>query len=138
MYRTLAPHTDVGSRDICRKLDFAMPLVHGQNISADEIEHEISRWDAGLFARVGNAIAWASTWQSTPTHPAFTERVNIADNGIDAKWLGTIELDAAARLSILGSANNVFQYKARERAGATTGFSTSTSRASWIVLHTAP
>jgi hypothetical protein len=90
-----------------------MPLVHGQNISAEEIEHEVSRWDAVLFARLGNAIAWASTWQSTPTLPAFTERVNVADNGIDAQWFGTIELGDVARPSLLRSGNNAFQYKKR-------------------------
>jgi hypothetical protein len=91
-----------------------MALVHGQNISAEEIEREVSRWDAVLFARLGNAIAWASTWQSTPTLPAFTEPVNVADNGIDAQWLGTIELDDTTRPSLLRSGNNVFQYKKRE------------------------
>jgi hypothetical protein len=98
-----------------------MPLVHGQNISAEEIEHEISRWDAVLFARLGNAIAWASTWQSIPTLPAFTERVNVADNGIDAQWFGPMELDAAARPSLLRSGNNVFQYKKREVTDQTRG-----------------
>src|SRR5262249_12214178 len=91
-----------------------MPLVHGQNISAGEIEHEISRWDAVLFARLGNAIAWASAWQRTPALPAFTERVNVADNGIDARWSGSIELDDTARPSLLRSGNNIFQYKKRE------------------------
>jgi hypothetical protein len=91
-----------------------MPLAHGQNISAEEIEREVSRWDAVLFARLGDEIAWASAWQSTPTLPAFTERVNVADNGIDAQWFGTIELDDAARPSLLRSGNNVFQYKKRE------------------------
>jgi hypothetical protein len=96
-------------------------LVHGQNISADDVEHEISRWDAVLFARLGNAIAWVSTWQSTPTLPAFTERVNVADNGIDAQWFGTIELGDAVRSSLLRSGNNVFQYKKREVTEQTRG-----------------
>jgi hypothetical protein len=30
-----------------------MSPVHGQNISAQDIEHELSRWDAVLFARLG-------------------------------------------------------------------------------------
>jgi hypothetical protein len=103
-----------------------MPLVHGQNISAQEIEHEVSRWDAVLFARLGNAIAWASTWEDTPTTPAFTERVNVADNGIDAQWIGTIALDDAGRPSLLRDGTNVFQYKKREvteqsRAAVVTG-----------------
>ena len=93
-----------------------MPLVHGQNISAEEIEREVSRWDAVLFARLGNAIAWATTWRATPTVPAFTERVNVADNGVDAHWTGAIELDDAAQPSLLRSGNNVFQYKKREVA----------------------
>jgi hypothetical protein len=96
-----------------------MALVHGQNISAEEIEREVSRWDAVLFARLGNAIGWASTWQSTPTLAAFTERVNVADNGIDAQWFGIIELDDTARPSLLRSGNNVFQYKKREVAEQT-------------------
>jgi hypothetical protein len=104
-----------------REPDFAMPLIHGQNISAEEIEHEICRWDAVLFARLGNAIAWASTWQSIPTLPAFTERVNVADNGIDAQWFGPMELGAAARPSLLRSGNNVFQYKKREVTEQTRG-----------------
>jgi hypothetical protein len=91
-----------------------VPLVHGQNISAEEIEHEISRWDAVRFARLCNAVAWASTWQRTPALPAFTERINVADNGIDAQWSSTIELDHAARPSLLRSGKNVFQYKKRE------------------------
>ncbi len=91
-----------------------MPLVHGQNISAQDIEHEVSRWDAVQFARLGNAVAWASTWADTPTVPAFTERVNVADNGIDAQWTGTIVLGGAAHASLLRDGTNVLQYKKRE------------------------
>jgi hypothetical protein len=91
-----------------------MTLVHGQNISAQDIEHEVSRWDAVLFARLGNAVAWANTWQYTPTTPAFTERVNVADNGIDAQWIGTITLGSAGHPSLLRDGTNVFQYKKRE------------------------
>jgi hypothetical protein len=91
-----------------------MTLVHGQNISAQDIEHEVSRWDAVLFARLGNAVAWANTWQDTPTTPAFTERVNVADNGIDAQWIGTITLGSAGHPSLLRDGTNVFQYKKRE------------------------
>jgi hypothetical protein len=90
-----------------------MPLVHGQNISAQDIEHEGSRWDAVSFARLCNAVAWASTWD-TPTIPAFTERVNVADNGIDAQWTGKITLGGGARASLLREGTNVFQYKKRE------------------------
>jgi hypothetical protein len=91
-----------------------MTLVHGQSISAQDIEHEVSHWDAVLFARLGNAVAWANTWQDTPTTPAFTERVNVADNGIDAQWIGTITLGSAGHPSLLRDGTNVFQYKKRE------------------------
>jgi hypothetical protein len=90
-----------------------MPLVHGQNISANEIEAEVSRWDPVPFARLCNAIAWAAAWQDTPSVPAFTERVTIADNGIDAQWTGTITL-GAGQPSLLRTGKNVFQYKKRE------------------------
>jgi hypothetical protein len=65
-----------------------MPLIHGQGISAGEIEREISSWDAVRFARLSNAVAWASTWRAAQTLPAFTERVIVADKGIDAEWQG--------------------------------------------------
>ena len=65
-----------------------MPLIHGQGISAGEIEREISSWDAVRFARLSNAVGWASTWRAAQTLPAFTERVIVADNGIDAEWQG--------------------------------------------------
>ena len=91
-----------------------MPLVHGQNISAQDLEHELSRWDAVLFARLGNAVAWANTWQDTPTIPAFTERVNVADNGVDAQWIGTITLGSGAHAALLREGTNAFQYKKRE------------------------
>jgi hypothetical protein len=37
-----------------------MTLVHGKNISAQDIEHEVSRWDAVLFARLGKARGFGS------------------------------------------------------------------------------
>ena len=75
-----------------------MSLVHGQNISAQDIEHELSRWDAVLFARLGNAVAWANTWEHTPTIPAFTERVNVADNGVD----GIDDSSTATGVAVVG------------------------------------
>lgn len=103
----------------------AMPLVHGQNISAQEIEHELSRWDAVLFARLGNATAWATSWQDVQGIPAFTERVNVADNGVDAQWIGSVTLGIGAQPSLLRDGTNIFQYKKREvteqsRAGIVT------------------
>ena len=71
-----------------------MPLIHGQGKSAGEIEREISSWDAVRFARLYNAVAWASTWRAAQTLPAFTERVIVADNG-----MSTIDPLAARRFA---------------------------------------
>ena len=90
-----------------------MPLIHGQNIGAEEIERLMSSWDAVRFARLSNAVAWASTWREAQTLPAFTERVIVADNGIDAEWQGEL---AAGEGSFLRAGVNVFQYKKREVA----------------------
>jgi hypothetical protein len=89
-----------------------MPLVHGQDISAGAVESEVSTWDAVRFARLCNAIAWAMTWSTAQSVPAFTERVNVADNGIDAEWYG--EFGPGLSAALLRSGVNVFQYKKRE------------------------
>ena len=75
-----------------------MPLIHGQDISAGEIEREISSWDAVRFARLFNAVAWASTWRAAQTLPAFTERVIVAANGIEANSL-RLRLDSGRSCS---------------------------------------
>jgi hypothetical protein len=75
-----------------------MPLIHGQDISAGEIEREISSWDAVRFARLSNAVAWASTWRAAQTLPAFTERVIVAANGIEADSL-RLRLDSGRSCS---------------------------------------
>jgi hypothetical protein len=91
-----------------------MPLVHGQEIEAGELEREISSWDAVRFARLCNAIAWASAWQGAQALPAFTERVIVADNGIDAQWQGEFASEGLPPSIFLAAGVNVFQYKKRE------------------------
>ncbi|HKW55400.1 MAG TPA: hypothetical protein VJO12_17045 [Stellaceae bacterium] len=98
-----------------------MPLFHGQDIGAADIEREISVWDAVRFARFCNALAWASTWTAAQSVPAFTERVNVADNGIDAEWQGELAREAAASSLFLQTGLNVFQYKKREVTEETRG-----------------
>ena len=94
-----------------------LPLLHGTEISADEIETEIARWSAERFARLCNAVAWASPclkgWRQTI--PVFTERVHVADNGIDAEWEGVLTAgEAPTSLEpLLQPGLNVFQYKRR-------------------------
>src|SRR6267378_7766914 len=91
-----------------------MPLLHGQDVGAGELEREISGWDAVRFARLCNAIAWASAWQGTQALPAFTERVIVADNGIDGQWQGDLSSTTLQPNSFLAPGVNVFQYKKRE------------------------
>jgi len=91
-----------------------VPLVHGQEIGAGEIEREVSGWDAVRFARLCNAVAWASTWPRAQALPAFTERVIVADNGIDAQWQGDLSPDAIGSSPLLTAGINVYQYKKRE------------------------
>ncbi len=91
-----------------------MSLIHGQDIGAADIEREISAWDAVRFARLCNAIAWASTWAGAQSLPAFTERVIVADNGIDGEWSADLSREAAASSLYLQTGLNVFQYKKRE------------------------
>jgi hypothetical protein len=98
-----------------------MPLIHGQDIGAGEIEREVSSWDAVRFARVSNAVAWASTWDEAQTLPAFTERVIVADNGVDAEWQGELSAGEAGEGSFLRAGVNVFQYKKREVAAQRRG-----------------
>jgi hypothetical protein len=94
-----------------------LPLLHGTEISADEIETEIARWSAERFVRLCNAVAWASRrlkgWRQTI--PVFTERVHVADNGIDAEWQRILAArEAPTSLEpLLQPGLNVFQYKRR-------------------------
>src|SRR5260370_35179938 len=94
-----------------------LPLLHGTEISADEIETEIARWSAERFVRLCNAVAWASRrlkgWRQTI--PVFTERVHVADNGIDAEWQRILTArEAPTSLEpLLQPGLNVFQYKRR-------------------------
>lgn len=91
-----------------------MPLVHGQHISAGEVERTVSSWDAERFARLCNSIAWATTWARVQALPAFTERVLVADRGIDAEWTGVMAPGVTLSGSFFRSGTNVFQYKKRE------------------------
>lgn len=91
-----------------------MSLIHGENISAGNIERTVSSWDAERFARLCNAIAWAVAWPTAQAMPAFTERILVRDNGIDAEWTGEIAPDAVVAGQLLRVGTNVFQYKKRE------------------------
>jgi hypothetical protein len=91
-----------------------MPLIHGQDIAGGEVEREVSSWEATQLARLCNAMAWGATWPEAQTLPAFTERVIVVDNGIDAEWTG--ELSGIGDGPFLRNGMNVFQYEKREIA----------------------
>jgi len=93
-----------------------MSLVHGENLSASQVERAVSSWDAEHFARLCNAIAWAVAWPTTQAMPAFTERVLVRDNGIDAEWAGEIAPEVMVAGQLLRAGTNVFQFKKREVA----------------------
>ena len=62
------------------------------------------------------ALAQASDRGRRQPIPAFTERVNVADNGIDAEWEREFTADELGSVpgSYLRTGSNVFQYKKRE------------------------
>src|SRR5436305_10542780 len=91
-----------------------MALLHGEAISAEEVERVISRqFDARQFASLCNAITWALAGRRCTTLPSFTERVNVADGGIDAEWLMPLPGDGDAS-PLLGPGWNVCQFKQRD------------------------
>ncbi len=92
-----------------------MSLIHGKAVSAEELERILSReFDARRFASFCNAVAWCSARQRCSTLPAFTERVNVKDKGIDASWNVTLLDDQEFASGLLGPGWNVFQYKQRD------------------------
>lgn len=92
-----------------------MTLVHGQRITAEEIERIVSRrFTPQAFASLCNAVAWASSRRRCSSLPSFTERVNVKDGGIDAEWQAELPDDDNYSSPLLGPGWNVFQYKRRD------------------------
>src|SRR5438309_7543135 len=84
-------------------------IVHGQTISAEDVERIVSReFDARRFASLCNAIAWGTAGRRCSSLPAFTERVNVVDGGIDAEWDVEMPGDHAYQSPLLGPGWNVF------------------------------
>lgn len=96
-------------------LALRIPLPHGRAISAEEFEIEVGRaFSVESFVSLCNAIAWSiGSWVKGLAQLSFTERVNVADNGIDAEW--TLECPLSTRpTQIVVPGWNVFQYKKRD------------------------
>ena len=100
-----------------------MTLVHGREITAEQVEQIVGReFSVQRFASLCNALTWAVSKPGGVAQMAFTERVFVADSGVDAEW--EIELpDFTPRQgSFLNVGRSVLQYKqrdvtARDRSG---------------------
>ena len=93
-----------------------MALVHGQSITAEQVERIVSReFSPRDFASLCNAVTWALTGRGCSSLPSFTEREIVPDHGIDMEWGIEISDDDSKTISnILGLGWNVFQYKKRD------------------------
>ena len=92
-----------------------MSLIHGRDVTAEEIERILGQDSVQRFTSLCNAIAWEVSRPLRLTHVVFTERVYVADNGVDAELLVEIPevLEPAA---ILVPGRNILQYKLRDAA----------------------
>jgi hypothetical protein len=96
-------------------LEKAMTLPHGRAILAKDLELEVGReFTVEKFASLCNAIAWYLGRQTGSAQLSFTERVNVADNGIDAEWTIEVPTEGVSKPTIIGAGWNVFQYKKRD------------------------
>ena len=88
-----------------------MLSIHGRAINSEQIEIGIGRefGDPKRFPSLCNSLAWAYAKSASASLPSFTERVNVADLGIDAEWDTELPVDHDSYL--LGPGWNVFQYK---------------------------
>jgi len=89
-------------------------MLHGQEVTAEHIELAFGHsFIPREFASLCNALSWATAQYTCTSVPAFTERVNTRDEGIDAEWTTTLPEEGAYRSPLLGPGWNVFQYKQR-------------------------
>jgi hypothetical protein len=91
-----------------------MHPIHGQSISAEQIERIIVReFSQQQFDSLCNSLIWASSGKRCTSLPSFTGRGNVKDGGIDAEW--DVEFQDDDYVSpFLSYGWNVFQYKQRD------------------------
>jgi hypothetical protein len=95
-----------------------MPLPHGRDISADQVELIIGReFPVNRFALLCNSLVWATSSSAELTQASLTERVFVQDDGIDAEWTVGLE-GVVGQGALVGIGWNVFQYKQRDITGA--------------------
>lgn len=90
-------------------------IIHGQNIESKDIKFICSIWDIYKFVSFCNTTIWGILGRNLLSIPSFTERVNIADNGIDAECMGDVQSNIInANNPFICEGWNVFQFKQRD------------------------
>lgn len=88
-------------------------LQHGQAISATDLELLVSDFGATRFAALCNALSWKEAGCACIALPSFTERVNVADGGIDGQWENELSDSVESKTPLIGPGWTVYQYKQR-------------------------
>jgi len=92
-----------------------MALIHGQALSAEELERTLSReLTPQRFASLCNAVAWLTAGHTLESVPSFTERVNVKDKGIDAELELALSRTDPYTSPYLGPGMNILQFKQRD------------------------
>lgn len=92
-----------------------MSLPHGRDISAEQIERIVGgEFTVQRFASLCNSVTWAVAQPVGTTQPAFTERVFVRDNGVDAEWEFHVPQGQPDAEGLIRTGRNVFQYKQRD------------------------
>lgn len=88
-------------------------IIHGQEIQSRDVEGATFNWDASRFVGLCNDLVWAETKRHTGKIPLMTGCIFVADNGVDAEWIGTPRRGHRRSGRFLRPGTNVFQYKIR-------------------------
>jgi len=93
-----------------------MALLHGSEITAEEIERIVSTREFGptRFASLCNSLVYALSGQAPLELPSFTERTNVKDGGIDGEWDADFPSGVVSNSSLVKQGWNVYQYKQRD------------------------
>jgi hypothetical protein len=92
-----------------------MTFIHGQALSAEELERALSReLTPQRFASLCNALAWLTAGRTLESVPSFTERVNVRDKGIDAQLELEMPRNLPSASPYLGPGLNILQFKQRD------------------------
>jgi hypothetical protein len=91
-----------------------MTRIHGTALSADEIETELGReMSTKQAVSLFNTIIWTTGDARRETVPAFTERVNVKDKGVDGvEW----DVDVAPGIPATGRHGGHWARRCRKAA----------------------